>query len=104
VDNAGESPDSTDREVVRYAVYPGQACSFKVGANRIVAAREAALADRSRPHPMWSAETTLRHFIDTITAMLAAPLDPSLDRGNLGGGSAGGKPRAVVGSVGMILD
>jgi AcrR family transcriptional regulator len=70
----------------------------------VIAAREAALADRSRPHPMWSAETTLRHFIDTITAMLAAPLDPSLDRGNLGGGSAGGEPRAVVGSVGMILD
>ena len=44
VDNAGESPESTDREVVRYAVYPGQACSFKVGANRIVAAREAARA------------------------------------------------------------
>ena len=42
VDNAGEQIESTTREVVRYSVYPGQACSFKVGANRIVAAREAA--------------------------------------------------------------
>lgn len=44
VDNAGEQPLATDREVTRYAVYPGQACSFKVGATRIVAAREAARA------------------------------------------------------------
>lgn len=42
VENVGEQPESTDREVTRYAVYPGQACSFKVGANGIVAAREAA--------------------------------------------------------------
>jgi uncharacterized protein (DUF885 family) len=44
VENAGERPQSTLREVVRYSVYPGQACSFKVGANRIRAAREAAAA------------------------------------------------------------
>ncbi len=44
VENAGEQAESTTREVVRYSVYPGQACSFKVGANRIVAAREAARA------------------------------------------------------------
>lgn len=42
VENAGEQPLETEREVTRYCVYPGQACSFKVGANRIVAAREAA--------------------------------------------------------------
>lgn len=42
VENAGEQPLATEREVTRYAVYPGQACSFKVGANRIVAARERA--------------------------------------------------------------
>lgn len=42
VENAGEQPDATDREVMRYAVYPGQACSFKVGANAIHAAREGA--------------------------------------------------------------
>ena len=42
VENAGEQPEATDREVTRYAVYPGQACSFKVGANAIYAARERA--------------------------------------------------------------
>lgn len=49
VDRAGEPPESTAREIVRYCVYPGQACSFKVGANAILAAREAArtrLGDR----------------------------------------------------------
>ncbi|MBT0670748.1 DUF885 domain-containing protein [Novosphingobium profundi] len=44
VENAGEPPLATEREVIRYAVYPGQACSFKIGATRIVAAREAARA------------------------------------------------------------
>ena len=42
VKNAGEQVEASMREVVRYSVYPGQACSFKVGANRILAAREAA--------------------------------------------------------------
>ncbi|WP_439533780.1 DUF885 family protein, partial [Polymorphobacter sp.] len=42
MENAGHSETATRREVVRYSVYPGQACSFKVGANRIIAAREAA--------------------------------------------------------------
>ncbi|WP_157219980.1 DUF885 domain-containing protein [Flavisphingomonas formosensis] len=42
VEHAGEQQTSTEREVMRYCVYPGQACSFKVGANSIVAAREAA--------------------------------------------------------------
>ena len=42
VERIGEPPVSTEREVMRYCVYPGQACSFKVGANAIVDAREAA--------------------------------------------------------------
>ena len=42
VEQVGEPPISTEREVMRYCVYPGQACSFKVGANAIVGAREAA--------------------------------------------------------------
>ncbi len=42
VEVIGETPESTRREVDRYCVYPGQACSFKVGANAIVAARSAA--------------------------------------------------------------
>lgn len=44
VENVGEPRAATDREVTRYAVYPGQACSFKVGANAIHAARERARA------------------------------------------------------------
>jgi uncharacterized protein (DUF885 family) len=42
VQHAGEVPATTEREVMRYSVYPGQACSFKVGANAIVSARESA--------------------------------------------------------------
>ncbi len=42
VANAGESPVPAQREIDRYCVYPGQACSFKVGQNAIVTAREAA--------------------------------------------------------------
>lgn len=38
----GEPLADARREIDRYCVYPGQACSFKVGANTIVAAREAA--------------------------------------------------------------
>jgi uncharacterized protein (DUF885 family) len=38
----GETAGETRREIDRYCVYPGQACSFKAGANAIVAAREAA--------------------------------------------------------------
>jgi uncharacterized protein (DUF885 family) len=42
VSRIGETPNETRREINRYCVYPGQACSFKAGANTIVAAREAA--------------------------------------------------------------
>jgi uncharacterized protein (DUF885 family) len=42
VDTIGEPLADSRREIDRYCVYPGQACSFKVGANAIVAAREAA--------------------------------------------------------------
>ncbi|WP_129777266.1 DUF885 domain-containing protein [Peristeroidobacter soli] len=42
VENAGERQLSTEREIDRYCVYPGQACSFMVGATEIRAAREAA--------------------------------------------------------------
>ena len=49
VENVGEHASAMDRDVTRYCVYPGQACSFKVGSTRILAAREAArkaLGDR----------------------------------------------------------
>jgi AcrR family transcriptional regulator len=41
----------------------------------VIAAREAELADRSRPHPMWASDATLTHAAQSIAAMLeAAPL------------------------------
>jgi len=42
VENAGERQLSSEREIDRYCVYPGQACSFMVGATGIRAAREQA--------------------------------------------------------------
>ena len=42
VDHVGEQAIPAAREIVRYCVYPGQACSFKVGQTQIFAAREAA--------------------------------------------------------------
>ncbi len=42
VENAGERQMSAEREIDRYCVYPGQACSFMVGATEIRAARERA--------------------------------------------------------------
>jgi len=42
VDVVGELPGPTEREVDRYAVYPGQACCFMVGKQQLVASREAA--------------------------------------------------------------
>jgi uncharacterized protein (DUF885 family) len=44
VENAGESPIPAQREIDRYCVYPGQACSFKIGQTAIVAARDKARA------------------------------------------------------------
>lgn len=67
VDNAGEQPLATEREVTRYAVYPGQACSFKVGAMRIVAAREAARASMG-------ARFDVRGFHDLILTSGPMPL------------------------------
>lgn len=64
----------------------------------VLSLREAALADRSRPHPMWSRDGTLRDMVRTITAVLEAPLAeqrPAPRRS---------RPKAIVGSIGMILD
>jgi uncharacterized protein (DUF885 family) len=67
VENGGELPGPTEREVVRYCVYPGQACSFKVGANAIVAAREAARA-RS------GASFDIRRFHDLVLRSGPVPM------------------------------
>ena len=42
VENAGERQMGAEREIDRYCVYPGQACSFMVGATEIRSARERA--------------------------------------------------------------
>ncbi|ODU34443.1 DUF885 family protein [Sphingopyxis sp. SCN 67-31] len=45
VANAGENRDAAERDIDRYCVYPGQACSFMVGKQQIVDLREKARAD-----------------------------------------------------------
>lgn len=67
IDNAGHPETASRREVVRYSVYPGQACSFKVGANRILAARAAAQA-------AMGARFDLRAFHDLILESGPMPL------------------------------
>lgn len=77
IDHAGEPHEAALRELVRYSVLPGQACAFKVGADRILAAREAtrkamgsrfsepdfhALVLRSGPVPMTVLETSVRQW------------------------------------------
>ncbi|MDO8422784.1 MAG: helix-turn-helix domain-containing protein [Parvibaculum sp.] len=67
----------------------------------ILSMREAALTDRSRTHSMWNSEDTLPHLVQTLTVMLEA----SLDEGSFEGAARRTKqPRAIIGSVGMILD
>ncbi|MGV3479753.1 MAG: DUF885 domain-containing protein [Sphingobium sp.] len=69
VDNVGEQREATDREVTRYAVYPGQACSFKVGANAIHAARE-------RARRAMGARFDVRAFHDLV--LTAGPMPMSV--------------------------
>lgn len=66
----------------------------------VLSLREAALTDRSRPHPSWSSDDTLEHFMQTLTAMLEAPLEKGLSAEAAGPR----RPRSIVGSIGMILD
>jgi len=65
IDHAGESAGPAQREIDRYCVYPGQACSFKVGQNAIVAMRAAA---RARLGPAFD----IRHFHDIL--LLGGPM------------------------------
>ncbi|MFZ5718175.1 MAG: DUF885 domain-containing protein [Pseudomonadota bacterium] len=44
IENAGEQPESAQREIDRYCVYPGQACAFMVGRLELLRTREAARA------------------------------------------------------------
>lgn len=61
-----------------------------------LALREAALADRSRPHRLWQAPETLADIIRTMTAILEAPAGE-------GPGADEETPEQIVGSVGVIL-
>jgi AcrR family transcriptional regulator len=41
----------------------------------VLAARQRALADHSRAHPMWGSVTSVEHFLQTLTALVSAPVD-----------------------------
>ncbi len=41
----------------------------------VLSARQRALADHSRDHPMWGAGHSLEHFVQSLVALLDAPVD-----------------------------
>ena len=67
----------------------------------VLSMREAALTDRTRTHSMWSSDDTLPHLVQSLTVMLEAPPEDGLFEG---ASRKTSQPRAIVGSVGMILD
>ncbi|MCE9650306.1 MAG: TetR/AcrR family transcriptional regulator [Parvibaculum sp.] len=67
----------------------------------VLSMREAALTDATRAHPTWASTDMLPHFVQTLTAMLEAPLEKGLFAGAR---AKAANPRAIVGSIGMILD
>ena len=68
IDNAGEAPTSAQREIDRYCVYPGQACSFMVGAMGIRAARE-------RARRRLGSRFDVRAFHDLVLRSGPVPID-----------------------------
>jgi uncharacterized protein (DUF885 family) len=68
IENAGERPVAAQREIDRYCVYPGQACSFMVGANAIRSIREGA---RQR----MGVRFDVRDFHDLVLRSGPVPLD-----------------------------
>jgi uncharacterized protein (DUF885 family) len=68
IENVGERPAAAQREIDRYCVYPGQACSFMVGATQIRAVREQA---RQR----LGARFDVRDFHDLVLRSGPVPLD-----------------------------
>ena len=68
IENVGERPSAAQREIDRYCVYPGQACSFMVGATQIRAVREQA---RQR----LGARFDVREFHDLVLRSGPVPLD-----------------------------
>jgi AcrR family transcriptional regulator len=41
----------------------------------ILSARQRALADHSRDHPMWGSDVSLEHFLQSLVALVEAPVD-----------------------------
>jgi uncharacterized protein (DUF885 family) len=68
IEIAGERPVAAQREIDRYCVYPGQACSFMVGATNIRAIRESA---RQRMGTRFD----VRNFHDLVLRAGPVPLD-----------------------------
>jgi uncharacterized protein (DUF885 family) len=68
IENAGERPVGAQREIDRYCVYPGQACSFMVGATSIRSIRESA---RQR----MGTKFDVRDFHDLVLRPGPTPLD-----------------------------
>lgn len=68
MDNAGEPAIAAQREIDRYCVYPGQACSFMVGATEIRAARE-------RARQRMGARFDVRAFHDLVLRSGPVPID-----------------------------
>jgi uncharacterized protein (DUF885 family) len=68
IENIGEQPAAAQREIDRYCVYPGQACSFMVGATQILAARE-------RTRQRLGTRFDVRDFHDLLLRSGPVPLD-----------------------------
>ncbi len=68
MDNAGEPAIGAQREIDRYCVYPGQACSFMVGATEIRAARE-------RARQNMGSRFDVRAFHDLVLRSGPVPID-----------------------------
>lgn len=68
IENVGEPPAAAQREIDRYCVYPGQACSFMVGATQIRAARE-------HTRQRLGARFDVRDFHDLLLRSGPVPLD-----------------------------
>ncbi|WP_176591193.1 TetR/AcrR family transcriptional regulator [Sphingobium sp. EM0848] len=45
----------------------------------VLSARQRALVDHSRDHPMWGNDASLEHFAQSLVALLAAPIDLPLE-------------------------
>jgi uncharacterized protein (DUF885 family) len=68
IENVGEQPAAAQREIDRYCVYPGQACSFMVGATQIRDVRE-------RARQRLGARFDVRDFHDLVLRSGPMPLD-----------------------------